>query len=273
MNDAARLANIIEILVDHRESNGPVLPLLRDRTECRVELARLNVGDYAICGALLFERKTIQDLVASIIDGRLFSQAQRLSTSGARGALIVEGPVSELSNHGMSWEAIQGALVTVAVFYGVPVLWSRDARDTVNTMLFAAQQARTRTAGAFRRFGYRPRGKRARQLFILQSLPMVGPLRARRLLDRFGSVRAVMQAGVDELNAVEGIGKAVAKAITLVVEEPRAPYAVAVPPNEAGRESIPESLARLRRICADEKVTLNVPRRRNRRISPPPSRW
>lgn len=263
----------LSIIVDHRESNAPVLSLLRDRTECRVGLARLNVGDYAIGGALLFERKTIQDLVVSIIDGRLFSQAQRLSTSGARGALIVEGPVSELSNHGMTWEAIQGALVTVAVFYGVPVLWARDPRDTVNTMLFAAQQARTRTAGALRRFGYRPRGKRARQLFILQSLPMVGPLRARRLLDRFGSVRAVMQAGVDELNAVEGIGKAVAKAITLVVEEPRAPYAVAVPANEASPESILESSTRLRRICADGKFPLNVRGRRNRRISPPPSRW
>ena len=220
---------MIDIIVDHRELNAPVLPLLRDRAECRVQLAQLKAGDYAIGGSLLFERKTIQDLVVSIFDGRLFSQAQRLSTSGARGVLIVEGPISGLSDQGMTWEAIQGALVTVAVFYGVPVLWSRDARDTVNTMLYAAQQARTRASGALRRPGYRPRGKRARQLFILQSLPMVGPERARRLLDRFGSIRAVMQAGIDELNAVEGIGKVVATAINLVVEEPRAEYRSGAP--------------------------------------------
>ncbi|MFM9888607.1 MAG: ERCC4 domain-containing protein [Burkholderiales bacterium] len=221
------LPSLIDILVDHREANAPVLPLLRDRPEFREQLAHLKSGDYSIGGSLLFERKTIQDLVVSIIDGRLFSQAQRLSTSGARGVLIIEGAVSELSTQGMTWEAIQGALVTVAVFYGVPVLWARDARDTVNTMLFAAQQARTRASGSLRRPGYRPRGKRARQLFILQSLPMVGPERARRLLDRFVSIRAVMQAGIDELNAVEGIGDGVARAITRVVEETRAPCNVA----------------------------------------------
>jgi DNA excision repair protein ERCC-4 len=218
---------MIDIIVDHRESNAPVLPLLRDRAECRVHLAQLKAGDYAIGGSLLFERKTIQDLVVAIIDGRLFSQAQRLSTAAARGVVVVEGPVSELSNHGMTWEAIQGALVTVAVFYGVPVLWARDARDTVNTMLFAAQQARTRTAGALRRFGYRPRGKRARQLYILQGLPMVGPERARRLLAHFGSVRGVISASAVELNAVDGIGDGLAKAITRMVEEPRAVYRTA----------------------------------------------
>ena len=218
---------MIDIIVDHRELNAPVLPLLRDRAECRVQLAQLKAGDYAIGGSLLFERKTIQDLVVAIIDGRLFSQAQRLSTAAARGVVVVEGPVSELSNHGMTWEAIQGALVTVAVFYGVPVLWARDARDTVNTMLFAAQQARTRTAGALRRFGYRPRGKRARQLYILQGLPMVGPERARRLLAHFGSVRGVISASAVELNAVDGIGDGVAKAITRMVEEPRAVYRTA----------------------------------------------
>ena len=225
-NDTPNAAPI-EILVDHRELNAPVLSLLREHAECRVQLAHMKVGDYAIGNALLFERKTIQDLVTSIIDGRLFSQAQRLFASGARGVLIVEGSMPALSEQGMTWEAIQGALVTVAVFYGVPVLWARDAHDTVNTILFAARQARTRASGALPRAGYRPRGKRARRLYILQSLPMVGPQRARRLLERFGSVRAVTQAGVDELNSVDGIGKGVAKAITRMVEEPRATYVIA----------------------------------------------
>ncbi len=272
MNHVSLVARPIDILVDHRESSAPVLPLLRDRAECRVQLTRLKTGDYAIGDSLLFERKTIQDLVVSIIDGRLFSQAQRLSMSGARSVLIFEGSVSELSAQGMTWEAIQGALVTVAVFYRVPLLWTRDARDTVNTILFAARQAQTRASGSFPRPGYRPRGKRARQLFILQSLPMVGPERARRLLDRFGSIRGVMQASIDQLNAVEGIGDGVAKAITNLVEEPLSRYSVAGPAHETGHETIPQSLTDLRGICAEESFELNLLPRRNRRIRPPPSR-
>jgi len=66
--------------------------------------------------------------------------------------------------------------------------------------------------------GYRPKGKRARQLFLLQGLPGVGPERAARLLDRFGSVQSVMTASADDLAAVNGIGERTAAKIRWVLE-------------------------------------------------------
>jgi ERCC4-type nuclease len=44
-------------------------------------------------------------------------------------------------------------------------------------------------------------------------LPAVGPERAVRLLERFGSVRAVMTGWADDLAAVNGIGKRTAAKI------------------------------------------------------------
>jgi ERCC4-type nuclease len=215
---------MFRIEVDDRESASPVFTVLRECTEFNVTVRRLPRGDYFVDNRFLFERKTMPDLVAAIIDGRLFGQALRLAQSPLRAAMILEGTTRELAASSMRWEAIQGALVTVALFCGIPLLRTRTPEETVRTMHFAARQARTFASGALPRRGYRPRGKRARQLYILQSLPGIGPERADRLLERFGSVEAVMAANADVLSSVPGIGDRTAEKVRWSVEEPKRGY-------------------------------------------------
>jgi DNA excision repair protein ERCC-4 len=225
--NAQRMNATLEIFgieVDDRESGSPVLPALRERAEFHVTVARLPLGDYRVDGRFLFERKTLPDLVAAIKDGRLFRQALKLSATTMRPAIILEGTGAELAGSGMRWEAIQGALVTVSLFCGLPLLRTRTPDETVRTMLFAARQGRTFASGALPRRGRRPRGKRARQLYILQGLPGIGPQRAHRLLERFGSVEAIARATTEDLRSVEGIGDRIAGALRWSVEEPRCNY-------------------------------------------------
>ena len=218
--DVSLQSRAFPIQVDDRESRGAVLDALRQCPEFDVSVTRLPLGDYRVDGRFLFERKTLPDLVAAIIDGRLFQQALRLSATKLQPALILEGTAQDFGGCGMRWEAIQGALVTVSLFCGVPLLRARTPTETVNTMLFAARQGRTVATGALPRHGYRPRGKRARQLFILQGLPGIGPAKARRLIERFGSIEAVVDADSEELQSVRGIGNRLAEKLRLAVEEP-----------------------------------------------------
>lgn len=220
----------IPIRVDDRESRAPVLQALRQCADFEVTVARLKLGDYRVDGRFVFERKTMPDLVAAIIDGRLFRQALRLARTPLRPAIILEGTALDLAESGMHWEAIQGALVTVTLFFGIPLLRTRTPEETVRTMLFTARQGQALASGALPRPGYRPRGKYARQIYILQGLPGIGPGRARRLLERFGSVEAVMKAGIEDLQSVTGIGKRVADRIRWAVEEPRS-LSVSAPTN------------------------------------------
>jgi len=214
------------VQVDDRESAGPVADLLGRSPDFHVTVMRLKLGDYLVDGRFLFERKTLPDLVTSIISGRLFTQALRLAGARLRPALILEGTSNELAESGMRWEAVQGALITVTFFCAIPILSTRTPEETVRTMLFAAQQGRTYAMGSLPRPGYRPTGKRARQLFMLQGLPRIGPERANRLLARFGSVEAVIKASVEELCAVPGIGKPIAERIRWSVAEPFSAYRV-----------------------------------------------
>ncbi len=86
-------------------------------------------------------------------------------------------------------------------------------------MPYAARQARAWTSAALLRRIRRPKGKLRAQLQMFQGLPGIGPTRARRLVDSFGSVEAVLTANRDELRAVEGIGPTSAGSIRWVVSE------------------------------------------------------
>jgi DNA excision repair protein ERCC-4 len=212
------------VQADDRESASPVVELLRQCPDFEVTVTRLKLGDYLVDGRFLFERKTLPDLVTAIISGRLFTQALRLAATSLRPAIILEGTAQDLDESGMSRESIQGALVTVTVFWGIPLLRTRTPAETVRTMLFAAQQRQAYAVGALPRPGYRPRGKRARQLFVLQGLPGIGPELARRLLVRFGGVGAVMNASAEDLQSVSGIGRGTAEKIRWAVDEPDHQY-------------------------------------------------
>ncbi len=179
--------HLTRITIDDRELRGPMPEILREHGGFDIEIRRLAVGDYRIGEALLFECKTLRDLVCSIKDGRLFDQALRLVKASQPAALILEGRGTDLTASDMRREAIQGALLNVLLFIGLPVLRTRDATETVRTMLHAACQHRAWVHGALPRRGYRSKGKAALQSHILQGLPDVGPQRASRLLQRFGS--------------------------------------------------------------------------------------
>ncbi|HYN77762.1 MAG TPA: ERCC4 domain-containing protein [Lamprocystis sp. (in: g-proteobacteria)] len=218
------LSQSFSIVVDDRESAGAVLAALRQREGVQVRVERLPVGDYRVDEVLLFERKTLLDLVSSIKDGRLFAQGLRLANAPLRAALILEGTSQDLDGSRMRREAIQGALVNLTLYLGIPLLRSRDPRETADLILFAARQGRAHATGTLPRKGKRPRGKSRVQSRILQGLPGVGPERARRLLERFGTIEAIISAPAAELAGVPGIGTGTAEAIRWAVEDTAARY-------------------------------------------------
>lgn len=212
------LRTVVRIVADDRENAGGVIAELRALADVEVEVRRLPVGDFVVEDRFTVERKTLTDFALSVVDARLFKQAAALAQGSRRGVLILEGRRADLRSE-MSRESLQGALITVGVFYGLAVLRSLDPAETARLLVYLARQARRFARGSLPRPGYRPKGRRARQIFMLQGLPGVGPGRATRLLERFGSVQAVAGASADELATVDGIGKTTAAKIRWTLEE------------------------------------------------------
>ena len=209
--------DLVQIIADDRERKSEVIESLVQIEDVVVSIRRLAMGDYQINNRLIVERKTIKDFAVSIIDGRLFKQMICLSNSKSEGVLILEGTASDTVEIGMTREALQGALITVSLILGIPVLRSKEPSETAKLIVYIGRQIETIAMGGVHRYGYRPKDKRKRQLFILQGLPGVGPERAGRLLDKFGSVEAAISAGSSELQSVDGIGKSIAEKIKWAV--------------------------------------------------------
>lgn len=209
----------VRMVADDRENAGGVIAELQGLAGVAVEVRRLATGDFIVEDRFAVERKTLADFARSVIDARLFRQAAALAQGARRGVLILEGTAGDMGDVGVRREALQGALITVSVFYGLAVLRARNVAETARLLVYLGRQAQAVARGSLPRPGYRPKGRRARQLFLLQGLPGVGPGRAERLLDCFGSVQAVVVASPTELTAVDGIGASTAGRIRWALEE------------------------------------------------------
>ena len=207
------------VLVDHRERAGGVVGRLR---ECGVEahICSLPLGDYVVDGRLLVERKTIADLAASVCDGRLFRQARRLANhAGHRVCVVLEGTSRDAEWVGVSREALQGAVISLTLIYGLPVLRSRNARETARVLIYASEQLARVAAGLPRRVLHKPTARRRVQLEMLQAIPGIGPHRACSLLDQFGGVGALTSAAPRDIAAVSGVGSKLAARVHWFVGE------------------------------------------------------
>lgn len=206
----------MNITVDYREKASGLIDLFI-REGISVEVKKVPYGDYIISNSITIERKTAKDLLISIIDGRLFSQLSNLKKYCINPILLIEGNPykTDLNFDNM---AIKGALISAQAIWYVPVIYSRSKEDTKDIFMMIGRQDETYTDVIPLRGGYRPKKLKSKQLFILQGLPQVGPMLARRLIERFSSVSKVMNASIDELTEVEGIGKVSAEKIREVLD-------------------------------------------------------
>jgi ERCC4-type nuclease len=184
------------ILYDHRENRSGIPDELAARG-IDLRASNLPAGDYVLSDRLIVERKSGSDLAASIKDRRVFEQAERLRAAYPAVVLLVEGEPIHISE--ASWKGALGRVLTM----GVAVLQTSNALDSADWIARLARQeesppSEARGAGRVRRD--------PEAVDILSCLPGISTVNARRLLDHFGSLRAVTAASDPELRAVRGIG-------------------------------------------------------------------
>ena len=85
--------------------------------------------------------------------------------------------------------------MTLMLIFDVPVFRSSDPAESARLIYYIGSQlVRLRDPGHVPYRQAKAKRKKTRQLRILQSLPGVGADRAKKLLERFGTVRACLTA-------------------------------------------------------------------------------
>ncbi|HID74105.1 MAG TPA: hypothetical protein EYP43_03545, partial [Thermoplasmata archaeon] len=210
-----RYAVDIRIIADMREFRSPVVKEI-SRHGILVEGRQLEVGDYILSSRLAVERKTAEDLAASIVDGRLFQQMKALASAYPTPVIIVEGAVFSTR---VPETALMGALGALVVDFRIPVINTSSPDETAALLVaMAKREAKGRRTPAVRP-GRVSRDPEDRKQYVIEGLPNVSGVLARRLLEHFGSVRAVMNATEEELMQVKGLGRMKAAGIVRILEE------------------------------------------------------
>ena len=106
------------LIVDDREGGVLNNELIKQGFE--VKVARLKVGDY-VYKDIGFERKTIDDFCASIVDGRLESQIEAMKKAFRFSFVLISGKLSERTSQ-INENCIIGKIVSLIVKHKVGVL-------------------------------------------------------------------------------------------------------------------------------------------------------
>lgn len=212
INQTRFAGSTVVVVADVHERKSGVIDALAKLSNVKVSVERLPVGDYRVENRLLIERKHLIDFALSVRSGRVFEQASRLQRQRAlRTCLILEGRQSDLRRCCLPRQSLQGALVSLALLFGLPILKSNSRNETAILIRMAGRQLLNRESKAPVRYGAKPRARRRIQLLMLQSVPGVGPIRAASLLDHFGSMESLVKASSEEVAEVPGVGQAMAQ--------------------------------------------------------------
>ena len=182
-----------------------------------VTLRNLEVGDYVISERVAVERKTAQDFVASIIDPQrnLFRQMADLARTYDRPILILEG--RDFYGTQMSPSSIQGAMASVAVDYGVPIIPAENQDETARIIALLVRREKKEGREPKAHGHKTARTLKEQQEYLISAIPSVGPRVARNLLRHFGSIEKVMIASEEELKGVALVGPKIAERIRELV--------------------------------------------------------
>lgn len=216
LKDFDKKTSELKIIVDHREYRSNVVKNLAIKG-VSVEPQQLDTGDYVLSSRIGVERKNVDDFLASLINGKLFKQISQLRDAYSRPVLILEGE-NLLTKRNINHNAIFGSLASISVDFGIPVLMTKDEMETADLLNVIAKREQKEDKKSVAIRGEKTQmSLKERQQFLIEGLPNVSAVIARRLLNHFGSIKDIANASEKELMKVPGIGKGIATEIIQVL--------------------------------------------------------
>lgn len=207
----------MKVIADHRETASGIVREIY-RLDLEVEMQQLEVGDFILSERVGVERKTVTDFLDSLVDGRLLEQAKNLAETFERPILILEGG-GLYTERGIHPNAIRGALACITVDYSIPIIPTENEKESAKIIASIVKREQEEDKGEVPvRSERKSLTLTELQRFVVEGLPGVSAVLAKRLLDHFGTVERVMKAGKKELMEVHGIGEGKAEEIRRIME-------------------------------------------------------
>ena len=202
-----------KIIVDYREDKNIVKELYKHQID--VEIKSLIAADFVMqvkdidghVKDLAIERKTLNDFLNSIIDKRILTQLIALKENFPLQLLIIEGEQNIYAIRDFHPNSIRGMLSSIAIDYQIPILYTKNYRDTAAYLALIAKRLEKPKKHISLLSKRKPLTLKEQQEYIIESLPGVGPTLSKSLLKKFKSVKNVINAKEEKLMKIDKIGE------------------------------------------------------------------
>ena len=207
----------VAVIVDDREPAGVVEAVREHPDVTDVVLDRLPSGDIAI-DSVGIERKTPRDYVTTAM-GRsgpdLEDQVGRLAASYDHAYVLLEGDFAdcEALRTAVSPESIRGSMASITARHEVPVVPCTDLHRLVD---FAIRLGRKHVEDPSSRrlpVGAVPSRSEPTTKRMYGCIEGIGPELAAALYERYPTVESLLEADLEDLTRIDGIGEARAETI------------------------------------------------------------
>jgi len=177
----------------------------------------IESADVVISDRVAVVVRTVNQFIRGIADGTMQVTLAKLKHEYLHPILIVQG-AAEGDGTQVGNAAVYDALSALLSEYHMTVLSTADPSETASAIGALQRQEDSRRERQAK--GVQTTlDVSSRQMFLVQGLPNVSATLAQRLLERFGSVKGIADANVEELMQVEGIGKVIAEGIHTVLRK------------------------------------------------------
>ncbi len=200
---------MLRIYVDNREKNSGIPEILKDMG-ISVIIEQLDVADYVLADGVAVERKSVSDLVNSVFDKRFFDQIDRLTSAYETSFLLIEGNLNRIREITEKWKAINSALISIIVDYDVKVIYSSDKKDTAEVLVKLAEKFQEHISKKrIINLHDKPKFESIKdiQLYVVESFPNIGEVNAKKLLEKFSTIRNICNASISDLERALGSRK------------------------------------------------------------------
>ena len=221
MHEAKLPAPVVLMIVADSNEPKDIVGSLREAGVLQ-EVRDLPFGDYWIESTtnlkpLVVERKTVDDLLKSLRERRIFDQLRAMKEfCDAEPRLLIEGDFYVLKFRNWADRSVQSLLWSIENEWNVQITHTRNKGWTVGWLVrWAKQRMGFERPKRVHPVRYVPKAGdlRAIQRGLVEGLPAVSGELAERLLRHFGSPLAVFNAPAERLVEVRGIGPERAKRI------------------------------------------------------------
>lgn len=195
------------LYVDDREP--PKIFNYLDKKQVVYEKKRLDVGDF-VYKSWVFERKSMQDLYGSILDGRIYEQLENMKLNYEHSVVLISGKLSDLNHKYCKYpDSILTVIATILTKHNISVIRCETDYLLIKQLIKICNKVDTPFEGFVKRLRFTGDDV---YLNIIMCVPKLGKKKARQIYDKY-KLKELMEVKEEDLLLIPGIGKKMAEKI------------------------------------------------------------